>query len=173
MLTPAYCRMMAHYNQWMNRTIYLAVDALDENIRRKHMGAFFGSIHATLQHLLWADLYWVRRLSLFELLKTEHSITEDSLLPWEQLRAMRTALDERLIAWAQKVSEVELNADHSYLGKDGTKRIPVPGLWILQMFNHQTHHRGQVTTLLSQLNIDIGATDMQWAPTAITKQPAD
>ncbi len=55
MIKPAYVQVMARYNRWQNRSIYAAADTLNDTVRKEPRGAFFGSIHATLSHVLWAD----------------------------------------------------------------------------------------------------------------------
>ena len=63
MITPQYVRTMADYNRWQNQNLYGAADKLTDAQRKEQRGAFFGSIHATLNHLLWADQIWMSRLA--------------------------------------------------------------------------------------------------------------
>jgi len=46
---------MSRYSAWQNRRVYDAAGRLTDAARKKDRGAFFGSIHATLNHILWAD----------------------------------------------------------------------------------------------------------------------
>ena len=63
MIDPAYVRRMARYNRWQNANLYGVADALPDEERRRERGAFFGSIHKTLSHLLWADRIWMSRFT--------------------------------------------------------------------------------------------------------------
>jgi uncharacterized damage-inducible protein DinB len=62
MITMGYVRSMAAYNGWQNQNLYSAADGLSDAARKAPRRAFFGSIHGTLNHLLWADQLWMRRL---------------------------------------------------------------------------------------------------------------
>ena len=61
LVTPAYVRTMAAYNAEMNRRLYAAADRISDLTRRQQRGAFWGSLHGTLCHLLWADRMWMSR----------------------------------------------------------------------------------------------------------------
>jgi uncharacterized damage-inducible protein DinB len=63
MIDLGYVQRMARYNRWQNDNIYGVADTLPDTERRRDRGAFFGSIHATLSHLLWADRIWMNRLA--------------------------------------------------------------------------------------------------------------
>ena len=63
MIDTGYVQRMARYNRWQNQNLYGVADALADTERRRDRGAFFGSIHATLNHLLWADRIWMHRLA--------------------------------------------------------------------------------------------------------------
>src|SRR5262249_61045576 len=63
MIDIGYVQSMARYNRWQNANLYGVADTLSEAERRRERGAFFGSIFATLNHLLWADRIWMSRLA--------------------------------------------------------------------------------------------------------------
>ena len=63
MIDPAYARRMARYNRWQNENLYSVADGLSEDERRRERGAFFGSVHKTLSHLLWGDQIWMSRFT--------------------------------------------------------------------------------------------------------------
>ena len=82
-----------------------------------------------------------------------------------QLRQARAELDERIIKWSQTISRDWLRESLTYESKvDGVTRTVPRWLLVTHMFNHETHHRGQVTSLLSQMGIDIGTTDIPFMP---------
>ena len=90
MIDPAYVQRMARYNRWQNANLYGVADALSDDERRRERGAFFGSIHKTLSHLLWADRTWMSRFSS-EVEKPQAGIPDSvSLYPdWDGLKRER------------------------------------------------------------------------------------
>ena len=147
----------------MNERLYALLPNILDAERKRDRGAFFGSIHGTLNHLLFGDLMWMARFQGRERprLKMGEIIHED----FADLRAARTEMDAQIVAWAEAVDPAWLAAPFEYQsGIDGrTRRLPA---WVLvtHMFNHQTHHRGQLTTLMFQIGIDPGVTDLPWLP---------
>ena len=93
MIDPDYVQCMARYNRWQNDNLYAIADALSEAERRRERGAFFGSIHATLNHLLWADRIWMSRLAGVP--SPRGSIPESVSLydDWGELKHERKAFD--------------------------------------------------------------------------------
>lgn len=156
-------RAMARYNVWMNERLYDACSRLSDADRKRDLGAYFKSIHGTLNHILLADRIWMSR---FEGSGYEFDSLRDELYAdFDELRRARTAEDERIESWVGGLSSSDLQRELSYV----SKLRPIPRrypLWfaLSHFFNHQTHHRGQVTTLLMQLGIDPGVTDLIWLP---------
>jgi uncharacterized damage-inducible protein DinB len=169
MISPNYCRLFASYNQWFNERLYATCAAMNEETRTADVGAFFHSIHGTLQHLIWADLHWCAKLEIdVSNVKAFADAFDDNVSAnWHEMKQVRKQIDAALIAWAESISQEFVDADASYTGANGVVRELTQALWVVQMFNHQTHHRGQVTTLISQRGIDIGTTDIYHAPGAI------
>lgn len=163
---------MAAYNRWMNERVYAACAPIPDAERKRDRGAFFKSIHGTLNHLLFGDRAWLGRFlgadrndpsGRFYAPRTDAILFED----FDALRAERAWLDEEIARWAAGLTETWLAADFTWTsGIDGKTRTFPAWLLVTHMFNHQTHHRGQLTTLLSQLGIDPGATDLPWMPGA-------
>ncbi|MBL6752071.1 MAG: damage-inducible protein DinB [Nevskia sp.] len=159
MIDAAYCRLMARYNSWMNRQLYAACAQLSDPQRKAERGAFFGSVHGTLNHLLYGDTAWLRRFKGQPLdgLHARVEIHAD----FHALRTARQALDSELLDWANSVGQHWLEADFTYYSLlDGATRTRPAWLLVVHLFNHQTHHRGQLTTLLSQSGVDFGVTDL-------------
>jgi uncharacterized damage-inducible protein DinB len=165
MLDRDYVRLMSAYNSWMNAKLYAACSTLDDDARKLDRGAFFKSIHGTLNHLLWAD-----RTFLGRLLEWNQPIGKLGDILFEDFAAMsveRTRLDELLLAWAEALSEGQLGESYELVSTVYQRRRRMPRyLLVVQMFNHQTHHRGQITTLLTQLGCDLGSTDLPFMPFA-------
>ncbi len=150
--------MMAGYNRWMNERLYALCGALPDAERKRDRGAFFRSIHGTLNHLLLTDRSWLGRFTgkEFPIRSLDQQLYED----FEELRRERGATDTAIEEFCEGLSEQRLDATIAY-GTLAGKRYSHPlEPALVHLFNHQTHHRGQVTTLLSQLGIDPGATDL-------------
>lgn len=163
-------RLMAAYNQQMNRQVYGAAAGLSEAALRAPRGAFFGSILGTLNHLMIGDVIWLKRLSVHP---GKHSALDgvrasplpaslDALLypDFAELDVARTALDQTIIDFCAQLSEADLPQTLRYQSMNGQRWQKRFSSLLLHLFNHQTHHRGQVSTLLTQQGIDIGVTDL-------------
>lgn len=164
-------RWMAHYNRWMNQRLYASASELDDAARKQDRGAFFGSIHNTLNHLVLADKVWLRRFAQqghsFKALRPE--ILEaaaftglDQVLfdDYMALREHRAAMDLAIEAWAAELTPEFAGLTMHYASTKGVPREHAAWIAISHFFNHQTHHRGQVTALLMQAGVDPGVTDL-------------
>jgi len=151
--------LMADYNGWMNERLYALCAGMTDAARREDRGAFFGSIHRTLNHIMVIDLMFEARFA-----DNEDSMPEfdaDLFETFEEMHTARLDLDARTTAWAESLTEDWLAQEHTLTSMiDGQPRTLPLWAFVTQMFNHQTHHRGQVTTLLSQMGYDIGTTDI-------------
>ncbi len=158
-----YARSMAAYNAWMNERIYRLLSEMPDEARRRDLGAFFGSIHRTLNHILLGDQAWMQRLRGQPVTMT--SATQQLHEGWDELRAARGAMDADITAWAEQVDQTFLEGVVRGWSVTYDRAIEFPA-WaaVVQLFNHQTHHRGQVTTLMKQLGVDPGVTDFPWMP---------
>ncbi|UTW03529.1 DinB family protein [Amphritea atlantica] len=159
MITPAYCQTMARYNANMNDQLYNACATIADQQRRADMKLFFKSIHGTLDHLMFGDIAWLSRF-----------MGKDSEVPefgailypdFSELAEARKEWDQKIIEWADHLEQSWLESDFSYVSKvDGSSRTKPAWLLATHMFNHSTHHRGQLTAALSQLDIDFGVADL-------------
>jgi uncharacterized damage-inducible protein DinB len=161
---------LARYSAWMNRRLYAHCAALPDEERRRDRGAFFGSIHRTLNHLLLADGIWMTRFSgdrdrhgsrdASGALIPITSLDQELYADWDQMARERAAADARIQAFMDGVTNEQLAAPFRYKNLPG-KVFEEPMWWsVTHFFNHATHHRGQVTTLLSQAGVDPGVTDL-------------
>jgi uncharacterized damage-inducible protein DinB len=169
MSQTAHFRLLAQYNDWMNHKLYEAAARLSPEERTADRGAFFGSLQATLQHIITGDTLWLGRFAghprFAEVLAEVAALPRPSDLrgaPMEfgALRARRAWLDRQIMHFSCALAEDDLDLVIHYksmAGVPGSRKLD--GL-LLHFFNHQTHHRGQVTTLLSQQGIDVGVTDL-------------
>ncbi|HEY9629063.1 MAG TPA: DinB family protein [Coleofasciculaceae cyanobacterium] len=154
--------LMADYNHWMNQKLYAICADIPDDQRRKDVGAFFQSIHGTLNHLLFGDRIWMGR---FVGQPFTAKIGELLYADFAQLRQQQEISDRQIVEWSRQLSDEWLSQPFSYVSSAAQKTIELPA-WILvsHMFNHQTHHRGQITTVLYQLGYDPGITDIPWLP---------
>ena len=162
--------LMARYNQWMNERLYTAAAALNQNDLQADKGAFFGSILATFDHILAADVHWLKRFaSAFPELKSldpVRRIAAPALVraitfpDFAKLRNGRAETDAVFVALTQEADEALYREPLNYANSAGESHTKQSGLVLRHVFNHQTHHRGQITTLFNQLGTDVGVTDL-------------
>ncbi len=161
-------RDMAAYNRWMNQRMYAVCAELSDSERKKDMGAFFKSIHGTLNHILLGDKIWLGRFlgKPFQAADLGEELHSDFEALWED----RVATDEIIVSWAAALTDSELASKLEYtsLVNPATRKYEM-WLVVAHFFNHQTHHRGQITTLLSQCGQDIGVTDIIWLPDVVER----
>lgn len=163
--------LTASYNRWMNEKLYDAAGRLSAAELSADKGAFFGSLFGTLNHLCVGDRVWLKRFS------TQHPTPFASLDPIRELptptslhqmlfddfsdmQKHRVWLDDIIMQWIETINEDDLQQAVSYTNTKGIASTKNFAYLLMHFFNHQTHHRGQATTLLSQAGIDIGTTDL-------------
>lgn len=162
-LDPNYCQVMAEYNQWMNQKLYAICADIPDAERKRDRGAFFKSIHGTLNHLLYGDRAWLGRFTNQPdaVLQLDHLLYDE----FEQLQQARQHTDQALLTWASTLTPEWLHQPFEYTSNvDQRTRILPTWVLVTHLFNHQTHHRGQLTTLLNQMGYDPGITDLPWLP---------
>lgn len=146
----AHYRMLGRYNAWANNRLYDATARLDETQYKADRGAFFKSVHGTLNHLLATDRIWMKRFT------GEGNVPDrlDAILcdTFDALRVARKAEDARIVAYAEGLDEARIAGTISY------RRVSSPEEFVQELapalahwFNHQTHHRGQAHALLTGL----------------------
>jgi len=151
--------MLAGYNAWANGRVYDAAAALTDAEYRADRGAFFKSVHGTLNHLLVADRIWMRRFTG----EGEAPSRLDAILfeTLGELRDARVREDARIVAYVAGLSEATLAGRFRYrtIVKPADMEQPLaPAL--IHLFNHQTHHRGQVHALLTGLGHEAPSLDL-------------
>lgn len=167
MISTDYCQLMARYNHWMNSRLYPICAELGDEELHADRGLFFKSIYLTLNHIMYGDRAFYARFTGGEL--PEQGIGDELYANFEELAAQRPIWDKTLYAWASNVDGAWLAESLTYTSKvDNKPRTAAHWLLVTHMFNHQTHHRGQVTTALSQLGVDMGSTDIPFMPADFT-----
>jgi uncharacterized damage-inducible protein DinB len=155
--------MMAAYSTWMNRRMLSLCGQLNDAERKRDLGAFFKSIHGTFDHLNYGDVAWMGRFTGTPMPSKRIGVVVHE--SWDELAAARCTLDGRIENWAREVTEGWLAETMSYVSvNDGKTRVLPRWVLVTHMFNHGTHHRGQLTTLMKQLGIEPGVTDLPWLP---------
>jgi uncharacterized damage-inducible protein DinB len=160
-IAPAYVATMARYNAEMNRRLYDAASRLTDEARRQDRGAFWGSVHGTLCHLLWADTIWMSRFDGWATPAATIRESPNLIEDFAELRAARGDADARLIDFAHKVSDDWLEGDLTWFSGAAQRELTAPRDFLLMhVFNHQTHHRGQAHALITAAGEDTGDTDL-------------
>lgn len=164
-ITPDYCRMMARYNAWQNEGLRRLVEAMPDADYRQERGAFFGSIAHTLNHLLWGDQVWMHRFAGTPMpaggIRDSVGLTPTAAA-WG---AERFRTDARITLWADRLNAVDLVGEIHWYSGAAERDIsqPIQRL-VVHMFNHQTHHRGQVHAMLTAAGLRPTETDLFMMP---------
>jgi len=168
-------QLMAQYNLRMNAQVYTAASRLSADDLAHDMGAFFKSILGTLNHIMVGDLFWLNRFALlhgsdsnkFANLQAAlqgfpkpNALNQILFEDFAELHTTRKHLDTTIQTWLTTyTSEQDFTLNLTYHNSKGEGATRDFGELVSHLFNHQTHHRGQVSTLLSQKGIDVGGTD--------------
>jgi len=161
-MNSTYFRRFARYNAWANRRLYEAAAALSPTEYRAQRPSFFGSIHATLNHLVYGDQIWMSRFAGTPQPKAASIAQSVGMYEgWDELKRERQAFDRVIIDWAQRLDPAWLEGDLTWFSGASQREVTKPK-WLLvtHFFNHQTHHRGQVHCLLTQFGVKPGDTDL-------------
>lgn len=152
--------MLARFNAWANERLYASCAELADAERKRERKAFFGSIHHTLNHLLVVDRLWLGRIEGMD--SGIESLDQVLYDDFEALRQARRREDARIVAVVDGIPESRLQQKIAYRRMSAAKDRQEKSLEILliTLFNHQTHHRGQVHNMLSQAGIEPPALDI-------------
>ena len=161
LVNPVFVRTMAAYNAEMNLRLYAAAGRIPDPARREPRGAFWGSLHGTLCHLLWGDQMWMSRFDGWTkptvIQKQSPTLVDD----FDELRRLRVDADEKISAWAGRVTEAWLAEDQTWFSASVQKELRSPRSFLVtHFFNHQTHHRGQAHALITACGENTGDTDL-------------
>ena len=162
--------LLARYNLWMNTKVYAAAAQMQKTDLNADRGAFFCSVFGTLNHILVADTLWLKRfekhVAAFPSLRDMHSLPTPTSLAQhlypelDELQRARAAMDTVIIELTVETTDRDYDTTLTYTNTTGQTFTKPLSTLVQHVFNHQTHHRGQVTTLLSQAGIDVGVTDL-------------
>lgn len=162
--------LLARYNQWMNARIMEAGASLDAKVLAEDCGAYFKSMLGTMNHILVADILWLKRFAEhaanFRSLDYVRKLDNPAMLSdilfshWQELTNARDKMDKTIIEFTEEIDTDELDSALVYHNMKGERSRRKLSWLLLHLFNHQAHHRGQLTTLLLQHGIDVGVTDL-------------
>ncbi len=163
-------RAFARYNTGMNARLYALAATLSDVERRADRGAFFRSIHGTFNHLLLTDRAWLFRFTHDPALAESRDADGALIIPreldhelyadFDLLRRERARTDRDIETWVDGLDDARLAAPLRYRTTKGVAHEHPLWQAVTHFFNHQTHHRGQLTTLFMQLGHDPGVTDL-------------
>ena len=172
MIKPNF-KIIAEYNALMNQKICDSISAISNDVLWQDKKAFFGSILSTLNHLMVGDLIWLNRFNrhpsypegfkALELLKDFPLPTKLTQILYNDKQSFNTnrqTLDQIIIRFIEESNESDYLKNLSYTNTNNDTFNKSFSMLVQHFFNHQAHHRGQVTTLLTQMDIDIGETDL-------------
>jgi len=161
---------MAGYNRWMNQRMYAAALQLPPEEACRDRGAFFGSLLETLNHIAVADSIWLHRFAQhpdasrlrgdLAGIPVPTSLRQPLAPSLQALWALRSGLDDVIVDWAGSLTAAQLAGPLHYRNLAGVGQARDFAVLVLHVFNHQTHHRGQVSTLMFQAGVDVGVTDL-------------
>ena len=165
MIDASFTVQMARYNAWQNRQLKAIFKERGEAWLRETGQGFFGSIFATANHLLWADMIWMARFTQSPAPKggiAESIAFTDTLPDWD---IARFRMDARILDWAENLRSTELFGDLTwYSGAQGREVSRPRALCVAHMFNHQTHHRGQIHAMLTAAGATAPVSDLAFMP---------
>jgi uncharacterized damage-inducible protein DinB len=143
--------MIARYNSWANTRLYRMASQLPDELYRRDVGAYFKSLHGTLNHLMVADRIWMRRLTG----TGEHPARLNAIMfdDLPSLTAARRAEDERILNFVNGLTDAQLVETLDYQTLNGTSLKQQRRDILAHLFNHQTHHRGQAHAVLTVLGV--------------------
>lgn len=165
MISYDYVEEMAKYTRWQNDSVYQCCDEIGQQERMRDRGMFFGSIHNTLDHICVVNRTILTFLDgvLPERIPYGQMVWSD----WDELKSVRLKQEDTLLAGAREWTQAWLADKTTKRDPEGVDLPAVPRwVMVVQLFNHQTHHRSQVTSALHSLGIDYGSTDIPWRPGA-------
>lgn len=161
---------MAKYNEWMNAKLYEAAMSLSGEELIANRKAFFSSILGTLNHLAVGDTIWLKRFATHPAnypaldpvrnFPAPASLDQILFTDVQNLLSHRRLLDQVITEWAHSITDRDLDHVLRYANTKGVVADKHFFSLVMHFFNHQTHHRGQATTLLSQVGINVGITDL-------------
>lgn len=165
MSSNEYVLTMARYNLWQNESLVNSASGISDIERVKDRGAFFKSIQQTFSHILWGDKIWMSRFASTEPPVGDISSSVNLTENWEEFCIARFEFDQIILKWAHNVSPDWFEGELSWFSMAIGKEVVMPKkTLVIQLFNHQTHHRGQIHAMLTAAGARPEDTDVPFMP---------
>ncbi|WP_299605593.1 DinB family protein [uncultured Tateyamaria sp.] len=166
MIDAGYVRTMARYNAWQNRQLTEMLTGVPDEDLRKDRGAFFGSVMATLNHILWGDTIWMSRFDADlpppSVPPEQHKEFTPTFAVWS---AERFRMDGTIRLWGDRLDTVALKGDLSWHSSTLQQDFEMPlETCVVHLFTHQAHHRGQVHAMMTAAGLTAPVTDIVFMP---------
>ncbi|WP_241462617.1 DinB family protein [Tateyamaria sp. ANG-S1] len=166
MIDAGYVRTMARYNAWQNSQLTEMLTGVPDDELRKERGAFFGSIMETLNHILWGDTMWMSRFSpdvaAPSIPAEKHKEFAPTFAVWA---AERFRMDGTIRLWADGLDTVDLKSELSWYSGMTQRQLQAPfETCVTHLFNHQTHHRGQIHAMMTAAGLQAPVSDLVFMP---------
>ena len=156
-------RSLTLYNRWMNQKFLAECSKISDEIRKAPSGAPFGSIHGVWNHLLLTDKVWMSRMGGAPF--AAQTLADELFEDWDELKIEREATDAAIEAHFAALALEKLEENLNWTGMSVPHSFSLPlRLVLTHFFNHQTHHRGQLSALMEQNGLDCGVTDFPFTP---------
>ncbi|XDA99785.1 DinB family protein [Sulfitobacter sp. LCG007] len=162
MIDPAYVIAMVRYNAWQNSQLTAIFESMSLEELTEQRGGFWGSILGTASHLVWGDRMWLSRFDP-RVERPDKGLGESATLcrtgpDWS---AARFRLDGQLRRWAEGLNAIDLRGDMTFFSGAFGREVTTPtAMNVVHMFNHQTHHRGQIHAMLTAAGREAPVTDL-------------
>ncbi|WP_394209550.1 DinB family protein [Enterovibrio calviensis] len=163
-------RMMARYNQRINTNLLGVCRQLSDEQLNQDVHAFFPSVLDHWNHIMFGDLIMLQRLAANHVAGLDESSLDgmpisrainDTFAPsLDEFMPLRAKLDVIILSMVEHLTEDVTSTPFTYTNTEGKSLTKLVGEYCQHLFNHQTHHRGQLTCLLSQLGLDYGCMDL-------------
>jgi len=165
MITNEFLRMMSRYNRWQNGWQFAVADGLSDEERTLDRTGFWGSIQTTLCHIYWADKIWLSRFDLVEPPTVGIKESGRFIGDWSELKVKRQEMDDLTVDWSDHYQKGAVAGTLKWFSGAMNKDVQAPLSVVLpHIFNHQTHHRGQVHAMLTAAGIATENTDLFLMP---------
>ncbi|MGH1413102.1 MAG: DinB family protein [Pelagimonas sp.] len=165
MIGAEYVREMARYNSWQNNQLIPILRGLNDEVLNQERGAYFGSILATANHILWSDQLWMSRFANVEAPAANFAKGTEMTASLQEWEIQRFRTDSAINRWAKHIKSIDLTGYLNWFSVVNHREYSKPiGVCIMHMFNHQTHHRGQLHVMLTSVGCQGAVTDVTFMP---------
>ncbi len=150
--------MLADYHQWAHARLLQYVEALSKEEYHQPCGLYFTSVHGTYNHMLVGDYLWYGRFvnERVDLPGLDHELCTSRA----SLVAALTVQTNKWVDYIEQLTEGRLEENLTYHSVAGVQYSLPKGQLLAHVFNHGTHHRGQVSSIVTQLGYPCPEIDM-------------